>query len=171
METNMKWIQSALVIAGTVTMLLAHGASAEDPKDSHQPSTVVFVCEHGSSKSLLAATLFNRMAEERRLPVRAVSRAASPETTDSRAPLRLVQKMAADGFQVRAFQPRAVTPSEAAAANRVVVIGYDGDLQALGMADVERWNDVPPASLEYETAKTVIASHIELLFQRLAEDR
>jgi arsenate reductase len=167
----MKWIRSARVIAGAVAMLLAHGVSADDAKDSRQPSTVVFVCERGSSKSLLAATLFNRMAEERRLPVRAVSRAVSPETTDSRAPLRLVQKMTVDGFQVRTFQPRAVTTSEAAGADRVIVIGYDGNFEALGMAHVERWNDVPPASLEYENAKTVITSHIELLLQRLSEDR
>ena len=40
---------------------------------------VVFVCEHGSVKSPIAASLFDRTAEKRGLPFRAVSRGVNPE--------------------------------------------------------------------------------------------
>ena len=35
---------------------------------------VVFVCEHGAAKSVLAAIEFNRMAEARGAPMRAIFR-------------------------------------------------------------------------------------------------
>jgi chromate transporter len=43
--------------------------------------TVVFVCEHGSAKSVVAASLFDRMAKERGLPVRAISRGTTPDAS------------------------------------------------------------------------------------------
>jgi protein-tyrosine-phosphatase len=44
-----------------------------------QGQTVVFVCEHGSAKSVVAAANFNRLAGERGLGLRAVSRGTDPD--------------------------------------------------------------------------------------------
>jgi hypothetical protein len=38
------------------------------------PQKVAFVCLHGSAKSLIAAEYFNRVAIERKLPLRATSK-------------------------------------------------------------------------------------------------
>ena len=40
---------------------------------------VVFVCEHGAAKSIMAAAHFNQLAEKRRLPHRAVARGTHPD--------------------------------------------------------------------------------------------
>ena len=61
-------IAGVLGILAMRAPLPAAGAGAEPPR------TVVFVCEHGSAKSLVAASLFDRMAKERGVAVRAVSR-------------------------------------------------------------------------------------------------
>ena len=46
-----------------------------------KPARVVFVCEHGSVKSLIAMDYFNRSARERGLAYRAVARGTAPEAT------------------------------------------------------------------------------------------
>src|SRR5262249_53143547 len=52
---------------------IAQGAEAGTAAaDASSAPTIVFVCEHGSSRSLVAATLFNRIAEQRGLAVRAI---------------------------------------------------------------------------------------------------
>src|SRR4051812_13833324 len=40
---------------------------------------IVFVCEHGSAKSVIAAAYFNKMAKERKLPLEAVARGVNPD--------------------------------------------------------------------------------------------
>ena len=58
-------------------------------------SQVVFVCEHGAAKSILAATYFNQLAERSGLPVRAVARGTAPEAEVPRA---VVEGLKRDGF-------------------------------------------------------------------------
>src|SRR5258708_39677297 len=48
---------------------------------SHTPAhdyQVLFVCEHGNVKSLIAASYFNQLARERRLALLAVARGSGP---------------------------------------------------------------------------------------------
>ena len=147
---------------------IAHGADAGTAAaDASSAPTIVFVCEHGSSRSLVAATLFNRIAEQRGLAVRAISRAVSATTVDTKVPPRLVQSMSGDGFDVETFQPQAMTPAEAARASRVVVINYHGALEAAGQRSVDHWDEIAPASIEYDKAKHALSAQIESLFGNL----
>lgn len=63
--------------------------------------TIVFVCVHGSGKSLIAAEYFRRLAAQRGLDVRAKSLAPEP---DSEVPPKVVQSLLRGpcGFQGRA---------------------------------------------------------------------
>jgi len=153
------------VAAAVLFVSSAHPARSQDGKTGGQPSTIVFICEHGSSRSFVAASLFNRIAEQRGLAVRALSRAVSPETVDKKVPPRLVDSMTRDGFAASTFEPALVTRSEAAKASRIVVINYDRKVEAIGAAAAEHWDGVPAASLEYDRAKELITSHIEELLR------
>jgi arsenate reductase (thioredoxin) len=163
-------LRSALVIAVMVAAPVGRVASADEAQQVQQLRTVVFICEHGSSKSLLATALFNRMAEQRQLPWRAVSRAVSRETVAPAVPAKLVRSMAADGFHVQAFKPEAVSAPEMASAARVIVLGYDADVKGQPGARVEHWDDIPPPSLEYAGATTAIAPRIDVLMESLAAE-
>jgi hypothetical protein len=44
-----------------------------------QEQTLVFVCEHGSAKGIVAAAHFNRLAAERGLMLRAIARGTDPD--------------------------------------------------------------------------------------------
>src|SRR5262249_18950147 len=157
--------RSTLFAAAVMALVAQTAHTAELP--AAKPASVVFICEHGVSKSMVAAMLFNRIAEQRGLAVRAVSRAASPQTLASKVPPRLVQNMDDDGFPVKDFRPQAVAATDASGATRIVVIGYDENIKAIGSAAAEHWDDVPPASLEYDDPKRKITSHIDKLLQEL----
>lgn len=128
-------------------------------------ATVVFVCEHGSVKSLIAQEWFNRLARERGLAVRAVSRGLTP---DASVPAAIKDALRGDGFDVAGFQPRALLAADAAGAARVIAIGVDlGATPAAAGAPVEKWDGIPPATQDYAAARDAIKARIEALMERL----
>jgi chromate transport protein ChrA len=131
--------------------------------------TVVFVCEHGSAKSLVAASLFDRMAQQRGVEARAVSRGTIP---DAAVPEAVAQALGRDGFDVAGFRPRALTAADVAGATRVVAIGADlGPLAAAAGARSVRWDGVPPVSTSYPDARRDLAERIDRLLAELGSPR
>lgn len=135
--------------------------------DEARPPLVLFVCEHGSAKSLIAALFLERMARNRGIAVRTVSRGISP---DASVPPAVVAALREDGFDVAAFQPKAVTEAELLAASRVVSFGVDPSPLAAGaLPRVERWDDVPPVSVSYSEARQAMLSRIHTLLRGLEQ--
>jgi protein-tyrosine-phosphatase len=126
---------------------------------------VVFVCEHGSVKSLIAAEWFNRLAKGRGLAVRAVSRGLTPEAA---VPPVIVGARAGDGFDVHGYAPRGLLDADLAGAARVVSLG--AALERPGVA-VERWDAIPPATERYEESRTAIRQRVEELLDRIQSGR
>ena len=152
----------ALVVA---TLAIACGvASAAEHAASKK---VVFVCEHGNVKSLMAASYFNQLAAQRNLPFRAVSRGVAPDSTT--VPKPIVAGLHADGVDVSDFHPSKVAAADVVDAARVVTIG--AELPAGANADetrIEHWDDVPPASTSYDAARSSLKAHVAELLDRLA---
>lgn len=63
-----------LLVAGLLSIAFASTTLASDTVADGRENTIVFVCLHGSVKSQMASAHFNRVARERGLPFRAVSR-------------------------------------------------------------------------------------------------
>ncbi len=121
--------------------------------------TVVFVCLHGAAKSLIAATLFQRLADERGLAVRSTFAGTEP---DPAIQPNVVARLLEEGVDVRPLRPRRVTRDELASAWRVVSFGCD--LTALAPdTRIERWDDVPAVSEDYGRARDVIAARVRML--------
>jgi protein-tyrosine-phosphatase len=127
---------------------------------------VVFVCEHGSVKSLVAALHFQRLAQQRGLSVRAVSRGTQP---DDAVPAAVTRALAADGFDAAGFRPQAVRAEELRAAWRTVALGVDLAALAEG-ARVTRWDDIPPVSVDYAAARTALLARLEALLAEFERD-
>src|SRR3989442_2304301 len=116
--------------------------------------TVVFVCLHGAAKSLIAATLFQRLADERGLAVRSTFAGTEP---DSAIQPKVVARLLEEGVDVRPLRPRRVTRDELASAWRVVSFGCD--LTALAPdARIDRWDDVPAVSEDYRRPRDGISA-------------
>lgn len=52
---------------------------AQDRKPSDAKPMIVFVCEHGSAKSVIAASEFERMAKKEGLAVNILARGTNPD--------------------------------------------------------------------------------------------
>ena len=127
---------------------------------------IVFVCEHGTVKSVMAAHWFNRLAAERNLPFRAISRGVAP---DAAIPPAMAGNLVADGFDVTAFTPEPLAAADVASALQVVMIGAKSPLLADAPA-VVRWDDIPPASTDYAASRDAMRARMGALLDRLAED-
>jgi YVTN family beta-propeller protein len=127
---------------------------------------VLFVCEHGNVKSLLAASYFNQQAQARGLKLHAVSRGSAPDSDT--VPLPIVQGLARDGVDVATFHPEAVTASDVSASQRIITIGTSLPASASARATaLEQWNDVPAASTDFQAARAALQAHVARLIDQL----
>jgi len=128
---------------------------------------LLFVCLHGSAKSLVAMEHFNRFAAERQMPMRALSAGTEP---DDEVPPEVVAGLARDGFAVAGRKPLRATPELLGRAGRVVSFGPDlGGLVPPG-TPVERWDDMPAVSDDYAIARAAIAARVTTLVRTLFDD-
>jgi len=135
------------------------------PAWAQQQPRVVFVCEHGNVKSLIAATLFDQAARKRGLSISSTSRGINPEPD---VPGKIVDELRKDGVDVSRFKPQALTQSDVSAAQRVIAIGVDLDQFETGKsATVENWADIPAASVDYAAARAALLRHIDALLSEL----
>jgi arsenate reductase (thioredoxin) len=140
-------------------------ACQSSPTVASPPRQVLFVCEHGNVKSLMAASYFNELAQRRGLPYRAVSRGLAPDSES--VPDFVKLPLTAEGFDVSTFRPTRLTSEDIAASDRV--IGISTTLPAeMAAAKGEQWNDVPAASTDYARSRESIKAHVEELLERLA---
>ena len=128
------------------------------------PQTVVFVCEHGAAKSVVAAAQFNKLAAERGLPFRAISRGTAP---DPAVPPPIVEGLKGQGLSAPAgFVPTKVGANDVAAALRVVT--FDVALPASAQAShVIRWDGFPAFSDGYDKASAAISAKVSALLRDL----
>src|SRR5215470_8754032 len=66
-------------IATLVFALSVHGQTQFAGKQTEEAPVIIFVCEHGAAKSILSAAIFNKLAVERSLNLRAIARGTNPD--------------------------------------------------------------------------------------------
>ena len=120
---------------------------------------VVFVCLHGSGKSLIAAEYFGRLAAQRGLEIGARSAGIDP---DLQIPRSVIKGLSRDGIDVRGRIPRRMAREDLANAWRVVSFGCDLVGAPPGLT-IERWDDVPAASEDFKAARDAIVTRLERL--------
>ena len=128
-----------------------------------QGQAIVFVCEHGSAKSVVAAAHFNRLAAERGLMLRAVARGTDPD--DEIAP-NAASGLRADGLVAGECSPAKITRADAAGVARVVTFCELPEAYVTA-ALVQRWDGVPPVSENYEKARDAMVGRIRHLLDEL----
>ncbi len=126
---------------------------------------VVFICEHGTAKSVIAALYFNKIAEQRGLPYRAVSRGIKVETELQAA---TQQGLSQDGIATKDFVASSITAELAHNARRVVTIGLENPPDFVKHSKPLEWNNVPAVSKGYPRARDDMVQKIDALLLELA---
>jgi arsenate reductase (thioredoxin) len=157
--------QVAIMIgAFAVCALLACRRDAGGPVPQQR---VVFVCEHGGAKSIVAAALFNARASARNLPFRAESRGVAPDPHLAPA---AVAGLRADGLSPDREVPLRVGRADVDGAAVVVAIDPVPPDLAKG-ARVEAWDAIPPISVDYAASRDAMLPRIDALLDELARER
>ncbi len=122
---------------------------------------ILFICEHGSAKSVVAAAHFNDLAAESGLPVRAISRGTDPDDAIHPAALR---GLALDGLGA-ASAPVRLSDADLDAAQRVVSFS-DLPPEYNGRVRPDIWT-VPAVSENYESSRDAIVTRVRVLIGEL----
>jgi arsenate reductase len=128
-----------------------------------QHNTIIFVCEHGAAKSIIAAAYFNRLANERGLNFNAIARGTHPDDELSAA---TVNGLARDGLAPGESRPQHLTQEDVLSAQQMISF-CDLPSEFVEAPAVEQWKDIPPVSQDYEKARDVILEHLQALLNRL----
>jgi len=124
---------------------------------------VLFVCQHGAAKSVVAAQHMRRLAQARGVDLECLSAGVEP---DDRLPADVIAGLAADGLEFVATKPQLVTGQLTERANHIVSFGCD----LTEVAAPERvivWNDVPAVSDGYAPARDAIVARVEPLLDTI----
>jgi len=151
---------NTLVLALAVHALV--GGVQSPPISSAQPA-VVFVCEHGAAKSVIATAYFNKLARERGLPYRATFRGTDPQAELSVAALKGLRE---DGIEIPAGKPTAVAPTDVERATHVFAIGCTLPSVATASGKALSWSDVPETE-GYARTRDAIVKHVTALLDEL----
>jgi arsenate reductase (thioredoxin) len=157
-------IQSVLLFLSVVISIAARADTPPSNPSRHEPQRVLFVCEHGSVKSLIAAEYFNQHAKLRGLPFVAMARGTSPAPV----PEAVRTGLQAGGFDVAGFEPKPLTGSDVSGVSRVV--SFDQDIGAIveGRARYEQWDRLPAVSDNYERGRDAIVRRVDALIDELS---
>lgn len=155
------------IIRTLAFLTLSIAAMAVSPVTKAEDGQVVFVCEFGTTKSLMAASYFNQLAEQKGLAVRAIARASAPKSTTVSA--AVVDGLRQDGIDVSGFKPVKVSAAEVSKSQRVILISTDLPVSAQKPdATLESWNDVPQVSGNYPAASKMLKQQIEKLMEQVS---
>src|SRR6185312_5249896 len=155
------WFRVALLI-----IALWAGAPSLAQVRSNDPHRVVFVCEHGAVKSLIAALYFNQRAELRGLQYTAVARGTSPEAAVP-PPVQLALRAA--GFDVDRYVPQAFNSTDVDRASLVVSFDQDITQTVAGRVRELRWDNLPSVLADYALGRDEIIRRVDGLIEQLME--
>ena len=128
------------------------------------PRTVLFVCEHGAAKSVIAAAHFNRITKERGLPYRAVARGTAP---DAAIPAGVRQGLERSGLELSVQRPVMVGKEDVTAAERVITFEIGIPEPVLASKVPTDWRAVPSVSADFDVASADIRRRVEALIDEL----
>jgi protein-tyrosine-phosphatase len=150
-------------MAPLVLTLSVNGQAQAVEKQTEQTHLIIFVCEHGAAKSILSAAIFNKLARERGMNLRAIARGTNPDREISP---KVAAGLQADGLASEESAPKKISEVDLVGARRVITFcalpdDYPGRIQ------VENWDPVLPAIEDYGKARDKLADRISRLLEEL----
>lgn len=153
-----------VILSGLMAMPF-FGQQPEKKVTSGETPTILFVCEHGAAKSVIAAAYFEKLASERGLKYKAVFRGVNPDPVIA----TIAEKgLGEDGINTIGWKPERVSRLDMDKASRIITLGCalpDGDRVNAKITD---WNSIPSPSQSYQLARDEIRKEIQRLIDDLA---
>ncbi len=148
-----------ILIQLIIVMLLINSAMAQTKK-------IIFVCEHGAGKSVVAAAYFNKLAKERNLDYVAECRGTNP---DSIVSLKTQEGLTKDDVYDVNTKPTKLQLSDTTNAERIILFttappGLNTKVK------IENWSDIENVDSEYQKRRDAIIQKINSLLDTLEKN-
>ena len=133
-------------------------------------SDVLFVCVANAGRSQMAKAIFNRMAKERGLQIKAESAGTNPAEHVHHSVAQVMEELELDLSQSR---PKAITDEMVRGAQRVITMGcaIEADTcPSVRLKETEDWALPDPASKRMEEVRAIhdmVAQKVERLIDTL----
>jgi protein-tyrosine-phosphatase len=155
MQVNLKF--TLILIASLVASISLAQKAPE--------KTIVFVCEHGSAKSVIAAAHFQRMAEQEGIQIKVISRGTNP---DKVVPEKINRFLNGDGLSSTTQPPVQLTPEDVKHADYVVA--FNPIPASYGNSQkIETWN-IPSIDAGYTVARDSMIHNIQRIIRRIKNE-
>jgi len=128
-----------------------------------QSKKIVFVCEHGSAKSIIAVAYFNKIAKEKNLSWEAVSRGTTPDAEISAKTKKLLTD---DHIPVPPVKPQAITQKDIDEANHVILF-FPLPENIDGRNNVEHWPGIDAVNGDFQKLRDDILAKLLPLIDSL----
>ena len=160
--TTSRWI--LMVLAAALAAAPSRGNEPIRQTTANQEPTILFVCEHGAAKSVIAAAYFNKLAAERGLKYRAIFRGTNPDPTLAPA---AEKGLKGDGIDPKGWKPVIITKQDMNSAARIVALGCAIPEKDTVSGKLTEWNDIPSVSENYDVARDDIVKRVQRLVDEL----
>lgn len=128
-----------------------------------QQPVIIFVCEHGAAKSIVAAAYFNRLAKDAGLNLQAIARGTNP---DAKLSEHAVKGLTKDGLISTEQSPQILSIDDVQSSQRLISF-CELPVEYGTVSVIEQWNDVPPVSQDYDQARDVILERLQELINKI----
>jgi arsenate reductase (thioredoxin) len=155
---------SVLIVAG-LFLNFCFGQNRIERDVSSTPPTVLFVCEHGAAKSVIAAAYFNKQAKDQGLNYTATFRGVNPDPVLNPV---AEEGLKQDGMDISGWKPVRVAKKDVDEASQIVTLGCALPVGTSKAAKVKDWSNIPSPSQNYQLARDEIKKRVQKLVNDLA---
>ena len=153
-----------VVAAALLSAILSLALSSQQRPGAPKEDVVLFVCEHGTVKSVVAKLLFEEYAAHVGLSFRAESRGSS---ADSVVPPWMRARLSGIALPLSSFTPKTLVANDLARATYVVSFDLPAAVTAGARAPRVQWDSLPPASQQFDASRDAIRSRVHALVDSL----
>ena len=158
------WPRRATLVM-TAALALSGAARGQSVRTATTGAPVLFICEHGTVKSLIAKLLFDQYAAAAGLNIRAESRGSAAETA---VPAWMQANLRSDGFALGTWKPAPLTTADLRQARFVASFDVPASVSGAASAPRVRWDSLPAASEDYAASRNAIAARVRKLVDSLS---
>jgi arsenate reductase len=132
-----------------------------------QTKKIIFVCEHGAAKSVIASAYFNKLAKERNLDYVAECRGTNPDTEVA---AKAKEGLTADHVYDNNTKPKKLVASDVSDAERIILFTpLPPDLKT--NVPTENWSDIENIDGDYSQRRDAIVKKINTLLDKLEKNQ
>jgi protein-tyrosine-phosphatase len=131
---------------------------------------IVFICQHGAAKSIMAAAYCRALAEKHNLNIEILAAGADP---DAQIFPEVIELLRAEKLALVEQHPRQATPADLANASQVISMGCDLKKisPSTSSTNIEDWSDVPPPSKDLRLSFDRIRLRVQELIAHLQKTK